>query len=312
MNLLKILAGPMNVLDVRFPAEGEPERTVWRCDGEKAPVRIDIAWSKPPQGIWAVTVQGHGVVSKPLTVPGVAGRVMSDAATFVWSESEGDVSFVRRERLQPVLEELAGVRIFAQRIAVAEPPGKVAREFYAGLRWRDLLRIGDCGSSLSQAFGRRLLPGVLSLLLLLLGANAAVSGSLQTERQQLRALSEQRRRSGRVQAEGIAERERLLTDFSRKPVTPYALLCDRIGACVPEPVRLTLLDVEPLSRRFEAGKPLQRIRRHVTVGGECSGSSQVGNFVEELAKSGLARSVRLTSVASTREGALQFRIDLEL
>ena len=312
MNFLKILAGPLYVVDFRFTAEGEPERIVWRCDGRKAPVHIEIVWMKPPQGIWAVTVQGQGVVSKPSSAPGVAGRVTSDPATFVWSESEGVVSFVRRERLQPILDELAGQQIFAQHIAVGEPPQKVAQEFYAGLRWGDLLRIGDRASSLSQAVGRRLLPGVLGLFLILLGANAAVSGSLQTERQQLQALSEQRQRSGRMQAEGVAERERLLADFSRKPAIPYSLLCDRIGACVPEEVRLTLLDVEPLSQRFEAGKSLQRILQHVIVGGECSRSSQIGSFVEGLANSRIARSVRLTSVESTRDGALQFRIDLEL
>lgn len=312
MNLLKILAGPLHLLDLRFTPEGEPERTVWRCDGEKAPVRIDVVWPQLPRGIWAVTVQGHGVVSKPSSAPGVAGRVTSDAATFVWSEAEGVVSFVRRERLQPLLDELAGLQIFVQRIAVGEAPEQAAREFYAGLRWQDLVRVGDRASSLSQAVGRRLLPGVSGLFLLLLGANAAVSGSLQTERQRLRVLSEQRQRSGRVQAGGIAEQERILADFFQKPAMAYSLLCDRIGGCVPDEVRLTFLDVEPLSRRFEAEKPLQRIRRHLTVGGECSRSSQVGSFVESLTKRGIARSVRLTSVESRREGGLQFRIDLEL
>lgn len=312
MKWLHYLIGPVRVFDVRWAADGGYTSSVFRCRPGTEPEEVDYNPETVRKYVWLLTVSGHGVVSKPADAPGIAARVSADAETFVASRADGVLSFVRRERLQPLTDELASSGVYPQRIEVARPPRSVADAFYDQVRGRDLLHLEERASSLAQTAARRLLLPVLGTFLLLLGVNAVIGPSLQTERGRLEMQEAQLRRTGEVREAGTAERNRLLGDFARRLEVPYAILCDRIGACVPGQVRLTALEIEPPRKRFESGKPLLRSERTVVVRGECDGSSEIGNFVRRLEQTGLARRIRLELVESRREGGLRFSLNLEL
>jgi len=89
-----------------------------------------------------LVVCGHGVVTKPDDAQ-ITARVKADPGTFLWSSANGLTSFVRRERLDALTEELAAEWIVPVRIFCADAAAdfgltaaELARQLYAGLRWR--------------------------------------------------------------------------------------------------------------------------------------------------------------------------------
>lgn len=109
----------------------------------------------------AVVLCGYGIVTKSDDAP-IVSRVTADSQTFVWSTAEGRTSFVRRERLCPLLEELAGEGIVPAGIFCADSGAEFgnvatayARQLYNGLRWRGLLRLTAESSAVAQVLVRR-------------------------------------------------------------------------------------------------------------------------------------------------------------
>ena len=143
---------------------------------------------------------------------------------------------------------------------------------------------------------------MLGLFLCLLAANAAVAPSLNTRRQTLQKELSARERTASTAADATDRQRTLLAEFSARPAVSRAVVCDRIAEAVPAQVVLTRLAVEPLTKRFEAGKPLQRQER-----------TAVSTFVERLAGAACCRTVRLTNVERERDAErLVFRIEIGL
>lgn len=308
MALLSKILPLLWVLDVALD-DASHTIAAWRCRTDREAERAEYDTAALARGIVAVTVSGRGVVAKPVSSE-LAARVRGDAETFLATESAGRIGFVRRERLQPLLDELAAAAIRPQRLFVATSPEEAARETLAALRWRQLVRPTNEGSALAQAVARRTGLPVLGLLLLLLSANAAVSPSLNARRQTLQTALAARTRSGSEAAATDARQRALRLEFSAA-ATNRALLCDRIGAAVPEHVALTALEVEPLTRRFEAHKPLERRRDAVVVRGTAPDAGAVSVFVERLAAEPAWRTVRLAAVERTRDAEeLSFSIEI--
>ena len=188
-----------------------------------------------------------------------------------------------------------------------------AGELLAGLGWRQLLRPTAEGSSLAQAVVRRAALPVLGLFLCLLAANAAVAPSLNTRRQTLQKELSARERTASTAADATDRQRTLLAEFSARPAASRAVVCDRIAEAVPAQVVLTRLAVEPLTKRFEAGKPLQRQERTAVVAGTAPAADDVSTFVERLAGAACCRTVRLTNVERERDAErLVFRIEIGL
>ena len=215
MNLSPYIFGPVWVLDVALTADG---RTIAarRCRAGGEPQRAEYDAAAVAKGVVVVTVAGHGTVAKAAASE-VAARVRGDGGTFLWSERDGRIAFVRRERLQGLLDELAAAGIHPQRIAVGVPPSEAAREFFAALRWRALLRPTAAGSALMQAFVRRFALPVLGLFLCLLAANAALAPSAGARRQALQAAIAARERTATTAADATARQRALLAEFSALP-----------------------------------------------------------------------------------------------
>ena len=169
------------------------------------------------------------------------------------------------------------------------------------------------GSSLAQAVVRRAALPVLGLFLCLLAANAAVAPSLNTRRQTLQKELSARERTASTAADATDRQRALLAEFSARPAVSRAVVCDRIAEAVPAQVVLTRLAVEPLTKRFEAGKPLQRQERTAVVAGTAPAAGDVSTFVERLARAACCRTVRLTNVERERDAErLVFRIEIGL
>lgn len=309
MNLFPYILGPVWVLDVALTPDGHTI-AAWRCRAGGKAERAEYDPAVVAKGVAAVTVSGHGTVIKPADSQ-LAARVAADIATFLSTESAGQLTFVRRERLQGVLAELAAAGIHPQAVFVALAPDAAAARWREGFRWRQLLHPTAEGSSLAQAVVRRVALPVLGFFLCLLAANAALAPSLGTRRRTLQAELSVRERTVSTAADVTTRQRALLEEFSAQLSVPRAVVCDRIAEVVPEQVVLTRLAVEPLAVRFEAGKPLQRQERTVVVAGTAPAAGDVSAFVERLAGAAHCRTVRLTHVERERDAErLVFRIEI--
>ena len=304
MNLFPYILGPVWVLDVTLTSDGHTI-AAWRCKMGGEPQQTVYDAAAVAKGVAVVTVSGHGTIVKPADSQ-LAARVRDDRATFLWREHDGRIAFVRRERLQGVLTELSEAGIHPQRIEVSAPPDAAARELLAGLGWRQLLRPTAEGSSLAQAVVRRAALPVLGLFLCLLAANAAVAPSLNTRRQTLQKELSARERTASTAADATDRQRTLLAEFSARPAVSRAVVCDRIAEAVPAQVVLTRLAVEPLTKRFEAGKPLQRQERTAVVAGTAPAAGDVSTLPaaveapELILSGGLLDSVRRFAPAGVR------------
>lgn len=311
MKLFPYILGPVWVLDVALTPDGHTI-AAWCCRAGREPVRTDYDPAAVARGIAVVTVAGHGTVSKAADSQ-LAARVAADTATFLFTESAGQLAFVRRERLEPLRCELAAAGIRPQAVFVALAPDEAATRWRAGFRWWQLGRLSDESSALAQAFVRRTALPVLGLFLCLLAANAALAPSLGRRRQQLQTEIQTRERTASTAADATARQRALLEEFSAQPSVPHAVLCDRIAAAVPEQVVLTRLAVEPLAKRFEAEKPLLRQERTAEVCGTAAAAGDVSLLVERLAAEVCCRTVRLAHVERERDAErLVFRIEIGL
>ena len=311
MNLSPYILGPVRVLDVTLTPDGHTT-AAWRCRVGGEPQQTECDAAAVAKEVVIVTVTGHGTLSKPAASQ-LAARVRDDGATFLWSEHDGRIAFVRRERLQGVLAELSEAGIHPQAVFVALAPDAAVARWREGFRWRQLLRPTAEGSSLAQAVVRRAALPVLGLFLCLLAANAAVAPSLNTRRQILQKELSARERSASTAADATDRQRTLLAEFSARPAASRAVVCDRIAEAVPAQVVLTQLSVEPLTKRFEAGKPLQRQELTAVVAGTAPAAGDVSTFVERLAGATCCRTVRLTNVERERDAErLVFRIEIGL
>jgi len=316
MRLLPRILGRIAFVRMEFtPADGcRTDVYIWRRSG-----MAQGDWAAAQGGLAAVVVCGHGVVTKPDDAE-ITVRVRADAGTFVWSSANGRTSFVRRERLQNLPDEFAAHRIVPVRVFCADAAGdfgtaaeEFARQLYDGLRWRSLVRLTHESSAAAQTLVRRAAFPVLGVWLALLAANAVFSPRLNARRQMLQTEFTARERAASGSASADARQRKLLAEFSVVSGVSRAVLCDRIARAVPDRVVLTALDVEPLVRRFEAGKPLQRLDNRVVVCGAAPAAADVSAFVQRLSQTGYGRDVRLVNLEKERDGdRLSFRIETAL
>lgn len=313
MKPLPCLVGTVRVLDVRLAADGTHTCTVWRQSFRSAAAPAAASLAEAGKGASVVAVTGYGVMEKAADATGTVARVLSDPATFIAGVQQGRVRFVRRERMQPVLRELAEKGIYPQRICPGATVSEAARAFFGGLRWGALLRPEPASSAVLSALVRRLALPVLGLLFGTLAGNAAWAPRLERRRELLRQELSLREQTVSATASAGARQRELLEAFMVRPGPGRALLCDRIAAAVPAQVVLTTLEVEPLTKRFEAGKPLLRREGTIVVAGTAPSADGVSELARRLAAAGCFAAVRLVSMERQRDGGLlTFRIEASL
>lgn len=266
-----------------------------------------------------LVVCGRGVVTKPENSE-IAARVKADRATFLWSTAGGDISFVRREQLSRLTEDLSAQGIVAVETFCtdanddfAASANEFARQLYDGMRWKKLLRPTMENSAVMQALTRRIALPILGLFLSLLAANAVLYPNLNSRRQSLQTAVAERENAASSTASTNAIQQRLLSEFTTRPTVSRAMLCDRIASSMPEKITLTALDIEPIEKRFEAGKALQRQNNTAVIRGLARTAAEVSDFIAQLSQSGCCHDVHLTQIERERDGEhLNFRIDVQL
>lgn len=304
MNLLARIFGRIAFVRAEFTADGTCRTEAFlRHGGVLAPADRSAAKSN----LCCIAVCGHGVVTKP-DGSEIAVRVKADPKTFLCSTVGSRTSFVRRERLQPLLDELTAAGIVPVRLFCAEAGVEFgaqvddfAGQLLDGLRWCGIVGVTPEASATAQALARRTALPVLGLMLCLLAVNAVLIPRLDTRRQALRAAIAAREQSVSNASTSEASLQELLSAFVVRPHTPQAVVCDRIAGAVPERIVLKRLAVEPLSKRFEGGKPLQRRENLIVIIGTAQAVSDVSAFVRELSELACFRDVRLTSMEKERE-----------
>lgn len=307
---------PILFLTAEYDASGRYALSARRQSGEEV---VEVWEPLVRNHIVAVVICGHGVIAKPADSD-IARRVEADEDTFLCSRMGDEVSFFRRERMSSLESDLAARGIVPANMFctahAADMPAVVAvcaESIRTATGLRSVLRPTDAGSAVLQVCMRRICLPVLCIWLSLLAANAFVSAKLNAERERLRGeLAVRERSESRRSADSENERN-LIRAFSARPSIPYAVVCDRIAAAVPEPIRLRSIGVEPPTKRFEAEKPLPRHENSVTVIGSAPSSASVSEFVARLSENGVFRSVNLASIERERNAAaLDFKIELGL
>lgn len=311
MTLQQHIIGPTWVLEVSLTTDSHTI-AAWRCPSGGRAERAEYDPAVVARSVAVVTVTGHGSVSKAADSQ-VAARVAADSATFLATQSAGQLAFVRHERLEPLHRELAAAGIHPQAVFVALAPDAAAARWREGFRWRQPGRLTDEGSALAQALARRAALPVLGLFFGLLAINALYAPSLGRRRQLLQTEIMAHERTASSTADASARQRALLEEFSARPSVSRAVLCDRIAAAVPEGIVLTRLAVEPLAKRFEAEKPLLRQEHTAELCGTTAAAGDVSLLVERLAAEACCRAVHLTHVKRERDNEkLVFRITIEL
>ena len=311
MNLFPYILGPVRVLDITLTADSHTTQA-WRCKYGRDPQRTDYDAAEVAKGISVVTVSGHGTVSKPAASE-IAVRVKADPQTFITTEYDGQSVFVRRKRLQPLLDELAAAGIHPQQVVCGQPAAACAGLFFDRLGWPDLLHLDERASALAQALVRRIGPLLLGMFLLLLAVNAVVGPGWQSRRQTLMQARQAQDAAGTQSARSSLRQRQLLESFRQRLPVDYWLLADRIGRAIPPEVALLQLELEPLAGRIEAGKPVKRAERTVRITGRSRTSSAITGLNETLTRLPAVREVRLTQVERVRDDErLQFQIELRL
>ena len=307
---------PILFIAAEYDSSGRYTLSAVRRNGADA---AGIEAARDGRHVVAVVICGHGVITKPLASD-VARRVEADSRTFL-SSREGDaVSFFRRDRMSALESDLAArgivpVGLFCTALSADMPAvaAVCAERIRSVMDRRQLLRPTDRSSAVLQAFVRRIYIPVLALLLLSLSANAVLSPVFAAERESLLRDRASRERIAGSRAVDNERERTLIRAFALRPDVSRAVICDRIAASVPGPVRLHSIAVEPAAGRFEATRPLQRRENMAEVTGSAPSSDAVAEFVSALSENSAFGPVVLSSIGRDRNSAwLNFRIDIVL
>ena len=328
MKVLSRIFRQLNVLHVRFDNDGEPAVDLVSSYVRKG--KVETGETRALSGIETekevlktapliVAVSGKRVITKDASSGGIVDTVTSDPETFLWTESaDGNISFVRRSQLVKIAAELTDAGITPlyteclpdgsgeQLTAAAE------RFLLERLKWNTVLKPSVEGSQLASLLAKRIQLPVLGIVLLALMVNFMLSSGVREDFQAANTELTALRKSAATSTASSDRRQVAIEQFSRSLPYRFSWLSDRIAAAVPEKVVLTELNLCPVTKNIEAGKPVQQRERIVVIRGETSSAESVASFVESLGGLG-AGAVRLSSVEQDKERSLlTFRIDIEL
>lgn len=279
----------------------------------------DCDISRAARCVAAVIICGRGVVTKP-SDSDIARRASNERDTFVSSRSGDSVSIFRRERTATLAADLRNRGIVpvgwfcaTDTAEISSVIGLFAATVRESMTLRRLLRPENESSAILQAIVRRLCIPVLATALLLLIANTAIRPRIEAECGRLRETIAVREDLDYSNAAERERRQAFYTAFASRPSLLRSVICDRIAVAVPDDVRLTAVEIEPLRRRIETDKPVERREGTATINGTAPTSGSVAAFVARLSATELFRSVDLTSIErDERDRTLRFGIELRL
>ncbi len=319
MKLLSRIVGRLNVLCVRFTSEGETTLSLVQYIFSKGKsISVDVSGKTLSNFPVIVLLSGRGVVTKDVSAANIVESITSNPETFIRTVMDGKISFVRREQLETVMNELGKSNIHPLRIECLPVDGEQLQERYIEkfclecLHWKVALRPSAEGSVLASFIAKRFLFPSLAVLLLILLVNFAVSSRVEKEFNSANFELAALRKTSSAAAASNDKKEAAMEQFSHRLPHKASSLSDKIAAIIPEKVVLTELSIAPLLRHLETGKPVQQNENAVIIRGETSLSEEVAEFTEALTELRLG-AVRLVSVEQDEERmVLTFRIEIAL
>lgn len=313
MNLLRYIFGRIAVADIHFRDDGTTGQRVFLCSRNGGAEISDEPLNALAKRYAAVTVcSGAGVISRPLRGDAAETRIKSESGEFVWNETDEGISFMRRDAVASVLSPMNDNGTVIQRIYCNIPPAEAADRFRKSLVWRDMFRIDESGSALCRLVAKRVMLPVLTVYLVAVAAGTILCGRYDSRVQELQSELKSLDAVQRSASASSAEYDRLADSFARRLPMKYSVVCDRIGAGIPDGIRLTALDMEPLTRRYKPGEILKRTERLVSLTGRCADPSSVVALTDYLSEQASFDNVELRSIARTRDGDMEFRIEMKL
>ncbi len=300
MKIISRIADILNIRCVRF-TDGGTEISTVACNsnggkplgGGRAPV--------------VMIVSGKGVITKDASAA-IAETVTSDPATFIWTISGDKISFMRRDQLAEVAQ---GDALYVECVSeitddtLAGVAGRFRTEY---LSWRRVL----AEHVLASLVSRLLLLPVLGILFAVLMVNFAVSARVNDSYREAGAQLKALRKTSSANAETDERRQAAIEEFSHRITHDTDRLSDLIAASVPKKITLDELNIAPVLKTPEKGKPVTQSENMIIIRGVSSASEAITEFTEALAELRLG-TVRLTSLLRDRERTtLMFRIEITL
>jgi hypothetical protein len=279
-------------------------------------------WAKKQSKTQAIVVQisGYGVVHKSCkSTDGLLEKVV-DGNDFIWERKDGkdgetDLVFIRKEVIADYLQTLtqAKLPVIDVLIGVEDDPNQTTQHLADLFQVRRLWQGDKTADTLCDLWLAKLKLPALAAVFLIVGINFGINSHLntkynllQSELLSLRAATDNRKGDDSKIA-------RFLQEYDAGVDMDFALLADKIAACIPARVKLSELSLVPLLRNLEKGKPLQLQPNTIKIKGEARDAESVTRLNKRLSEEAMLKQVHLTSLDKKRDSDLfVFEIQVEI
>lgn len=333
MRGLSVMLKRVGLLVVRMRREGDPvvDYLEGICRGkrvtivrEERSVEPESFFRKSPDYPVVIWFTGEGIITKLFDETGGGMERITVGGEFLWERESfsGDgmkIVFTRKERIEAlsaVLEKqkvpVAGIHL-SPSVDEREYESYLFRFFQEELKWKVLMEPTERGSCLCTLLRRKLRLPVLVCLLSLLLVNFLWNDTLRKRHSLLQAELTRVERNVSARDKHSREVERVVNEYRRTGNRRNAFIVDRMAAVIPPEVVLESLEIGPLLKVYEKGKPLSIRDGLLRCKGRCAITEKITRFIGELTKTDFAREVKLISLERERDtGQSLFKIEIRL
>lgn len=333
MNLIAKILPRFAILEIFFEGADSyaAELSVYGFDGVTAVLQARIGNAglenivKEAKGMpLFIAYAGFGIISKNVEANSeIVQKIKNDTDSFVWDETATEITFLRRERIDKVVEKyqldkniplavfcFAGLTPSAFQDAALDRSSACCKD---AVNLPTMLKPSQRGSVLCRLIASKFKWPVFAVLLLLLVVNLFADRSIRSEynssQVRLGQLEKKRGREDQV----AARNKQMFAEFNQKLPFEFSWLCDRAGIVLPEGITLTLIVIQPVKKALENGKKPVVEHNRMIIKGLAPEAEDITYYMSALGKLIRSANVKLTSVERTREAdRLDFAISIDL
>lgn len=315
---LKRILSRFNIVVADYGDSKDCRLLLYECRCKKGEIEVgppqeksepDKSWDTAPVLLY---VCGYGVISKPA---GQAEQIVADKEKFI-SSQQGDnsVCFVRKSQVGPLFDKLEKTLLHVECVNNDTDILTRGKEYYVSeVSWKNLAHPDAMGARLSAQLYKKAKLFVLVVVLGILSVNFAVRGTIDKKYAEGHALLSALQNEKGRQNELSKQEQEMMKEFAVGISSGFALLSDRIGAALPDPVILRNLAIQPPVKRLEEGKPFKVEASKIVIKGESADAAGISLFATRLKGIDGVRDLKISSVGQNRDGqSLNFVIEMEL
>ena len=267
---------------------------------------------------------GFGIISKEAeTNPEIIEKVKNDVDNFVWTESVGQIIFLRRERTDEVFEKYElnkniplAVFCFSSKTHLSlqiEALGRSEFFYKYMVNLTMLLKPSLTGSVLCRLIVSRLKLPIIIILFLMLVVNIFADKNIRVKYNNLQAQLEPFERKQGKGNEVALKTKQMFAELNRKPQFEYSWLCDIVGIVLPEGITLSSIVIQPLHKALESGVKPELEHDKMIIKGVSKQAEDITNYTIALGEFIQLDNIQLTSVNRARDSdGLDFSILIDL